>query len=205
MVATLAAAPNAAAFDITDCLDRVRRGEQEAARALVERFYPLVRRLVHAHRPASVAEEDLAQDSFLTLFSRLDRYAERPGIPFEHWLARLTVNVCRDALRQERRRVRTASVSPEALAWLESLVTDAGPRADDALGAHQAVELLLSELPPGDRLVLTLLHLEEQSVEQIARVTGWSRAGIKVRAFRARRRLRAAAGRLTGSSETSDD
>jgi RNA polymerase sigma-70 factor, ECF subfamily len=177
-------------------LDGVRRGDGAAAEALVHRFEPQVRRLVRAHRPRAVLEDDLVQDVFLAVFTRLDRYREREGIPFEHWLCRLTINLCRDALRVERRRRPSSSISPEALHWIESLVADPAPPADEVLGARAAVEALLSELPPADRLLLTLLSLEERSLEEVAALTGQNRTVLKVRAFRARRRLQGAARRL---------
>jgi len=181
---------------IQACLDGVRRGESAAAEALVRRFESQVRRLVRAHRPRAVPEDDLVQDVFLAVFTRLDRYREREGIPFEHWLARLTINLCRDALRSERRRRPAPSLSPESLQWISSLVADPAPPVDEVLAARSAVEALLSELPPDDRLLLTLLSLEERSLEEVAVLTGRSRTVLKVRAFRARRRLQQAARRL---------
>ena len=185
------------------CLDGVRRGDAAAAEVLVRRFEPQVRRLVRAHRPRAVPEDDLVQEVFLAVFSRLDRYRERDRIPFEHWLSRLTINLCRDALRSERRRRPTPSLSPEGLQWIGSLVADPAPPADDVLAARAAVEALLAQLPPDDRLLLTLLSLEERSLEEVAALTGRSRTVLKVRAFRARRRLQHAARRLLspGSSD----
>ena len=183
-------------FDLGECLAGVRRGEPRAAEALVRRYQSMVTRLVAAHRPRSVAIEDLVQEVFLALFARLDRYQPRDGIPFEHWLARVTVNVCRDALRAERRRPASVSLPAETAAWISSLVADPAPRVDDALAARAAVEALLAELPPEDRLLLTLLSLEERSLEEVSALTGRSRTVLKVRAFRARRRLQDAARRL---------
>jgi len=200
MVATLLAAPDAPC-DLQRCLDGVRRGELDAACALVIRTEPRVRRLVRAHRPREVGEDDLVQDVLLALFTRLDRYTARPGIPFEHWVARLTINLCRDALRSEQRRIRTVPVTPESRTWIESLLPDRQPPPDEALGARQAVGALLDGLPPSDRALLTWLHLEDRSVEEIAAMTGASRTAIKVRAFRARRRLQRAARVLTGRAE----
>jgi len=204
MVATLLAAPDAPC-DLQRCLDGVRRGEIAAARELITRCEPRVRRLVQAHRPRAVGEDDLVQDVLLALFTRIDRYTARPGIPFEHWLARLTINLCRDALRAERRRIRTVPVTTEAKSWIESLLPDREPALDETLGARQAVGALLEVLPPLDRALLTWLYLEEQSVEEVAAVTGWSRTRIKVRAFRARRRLQSAARTLTGVPEIGDE
>jgi RNA polymerase sigma-70 factor (ECF subfamily) len=186
------------------CLDGARRGDEDAAEALVHRFEPQVRRLVRAHRPRAVPEDDLVQEVFLAVFSRLDRYHERAGIPIEHWLSRLAINLCRDALRAERRKRPTPSLSPEALQWIGSLVADPGPPVDEVLAARAAVEALLAELPPDDRLLLTLLSLEDRSLEEVAALTGRSRAVLKVRAFRARRRLRHAARRLLSPGDFDD-
>ena len=107
-------------------------------------------------------------------------------------------NVCRDRLRSEARQPRAQPLSPateECLAWLR----DGGESARaDARAASEVVELLLGQLPAADRLVLTLLDLEGRPVAEIAELTGWSRTLVKVRAFRARRRLRAAAERWSG-------
>jgi len=191
-------------WSIQACLEGARRGDEDAAKALVHRFEPQVRRLVRAHRPRAVPEDDLVQDVFLALFSRLDRYQERDGTPFEHWLSRLTINLCRDALRSERRRRPTPSLSPEALQWIGSLIADPAPPADEVLAARTALEALLAEIPPDDRLLLTLLSLEERSLEEVAALTGRSRAVLKVRAFRARRRLRHAAQRLLSPGDSDE-
>lgn len=192
-------------FDLGECLAGVRRGEPRAAEALVRHCQPMVGRLVAAHRPHSMAHEDLVQEVFLALFARLDRYRPRDGIPFEHWLARVTLNVCRDALRSERRRPVAASLPPETAAWVFSLLVDPAPRVDDALAARAAVELLLAELPAEDRLLLTLLSLEERSLEEVSALTGRSRTVLKVRAFRARRRLQDAARRFLSFPEGRSD
>lgn len=179
--------------DLSPLLARVREQDDEAARALVERLYPLVLRIVRSHLPRRTMEEDLAQEVFVKLFSRLDQYQDRAGIPFEHWVSRLAVRTCLDALRAERRRPewRWSDLSPEEAAWLEFVLADETTPPDTAAAsAREVVERLLGQLPPDDRLVLMLLDLEQRSVKEIAQVTGWSGALVKVRAFRARRKLR---------------
>jgi len=195
MAASCPVLPDVPASDAA-CVDGARRGDAAAAEALVRRFEPQVRRLVRAHRPRAVPEDDLVQEVFLAIFTRLDQYRERDGIPFAHWLSRLTINLCRDALRSERRRRPTPSLSAETLQWIGSLVADPAPPVDELLAARAAVEALLSQLPPDDRLLLTLLSLEERSLEEVAALTGWNRTVLKVRAFRGRRRLRDSARRL---------
>lgn len=179
--------------ELRECLQAVREGDESAGRALVERLYPLVLRIVRGHLPARSSEEDLAQEVFLKLFARLDRYQTRAGIPFEHWVARLAVRTCLDALRAERRRpeLRWSDLSPDQVAGLEYLLgsTDA-PSEGSPAATRELLERLLGRLSPPDRLVIHLLDLQQKPVKAISEETGWSVTLVKVRAFRARRRLR---------------
>jgi RNA polymerase sigma-70 factor (ECF subfamily) len=58
------------------------------------------------------------------------------------------------------------------------------------MDAKAVVMRLLAQLSPPDRLVLTLLDLEERSTQEIAQITGWTRPMVKMRAMRARHKLR---------------
>lgn len=182
-----------AEFDLKQCLVKVRGHDQEAARALVEALYPLVIRIVRSHLPVRSAEEDLAQEIFLKLFSKLDQYQERAGIDFEHWVSRLAVRTCLDALRAERRRpeLRMADLSEDQTSMLDFVVgNEVAPPESAPSSVREFLEKMLSQLAPDDRLVISLLDLEERSVKDIATITGWSVTLVKVRAFRARRKLR---------------
>jgi RNA polymerase sigma-70 factor, ECF subfamily len=188
-------------FDVEQCLHQARRQDQDAARALVEHLYPLVIRTVRCHLPRRMAEEDLAQEIFVKLFYRLDQYVARAGVPFEHWVSRLAVRTCLDALRSERRRpeLRWSDLSEEEATWLDFIVSESAAAPEPASsGAGEVVEKLLAQLSPSDRLVISLLDLEQRSVKEIAQLTGWSPTLIKVRAFRARRKLKALARNLKG-------
>ncbi|MCC6231283.1 MAG: sigma-70 family RNA polymerase sigma factor [Verrucomicrobiales bacterium] len=183
-------------FEPEVCLAKVRLGNEEAARALVEHLHPLVMKIVRSHLPRRAAEEDLAQEVFARVFERLGQYTPRAGVPLEHWVARLAVRTCLDALRSERRRpeLRCADLSEAEAAWFETLV-DPSPEAHpaqsaEASSARELVDRLLESLGPEDRLVLRLLDLEELSVADVSRWTGWSAVSVRVRAFRARQRLR---------------
>ena len=180
-------------FDWLGCLEQVRQRDEDAARVLVERLYPLVIRIVRSHLPRRAAEEDLAQEVFVKMFTRLDQYQSRPGTPFEHWVARLAVRTCLDALKAADRRpeLRWADLSEEQAAWLDFMLADqpATPEAS-AASARELIEQLLSRLSPDDRLVISLLDLNEKTVRKVSEMTGWSETLVKVRAFRARRKLR---------------
>ena len=180
-------------FDWRECLERVRQRDEDAARVLVARLYPLVIRIVRSHLPRRAAEEDLAQDVFVKMFTRLDQYQARPGTPFEHWVARLAVRTCLDALKAADRRpeVRWGDLSEEQAAWLDFMLADQSDAPDaSAASAREVIEQFLSQLPPDDRLVIGLMDLQEKTVREVSEMTGWSGTLVKVRAFRARRKLR---------------
>ena len=177
-------------FDLAGCLERVRRRDQQAARELVEHLYPQVIRIVRAHLPRRVAEEDLAQDIFLKMFTRLDQY--QGAVPFPHWVSRIAVTTCIDQLRAQKRRpeFRWADLSENEAEVLDAVLTSENEvAANDALAASELVEKLLGQLRPDDQLVLRLLDLEQKSIAEIAQLTGWNGSLVKVRAFRARRKL----------------
>ena len=191
-------------FAMPACLSRVRKGDDDAARELVEHLYPLVIKLVRAHRPRRVSEEDLAQEVFMKVFTRLTQYEGRDGVPFEHWVSRVAVSTCLDSLRAEMRRPewRWADLGDGEREWVEFFVgEEPAPTPLDTMGGREAVERLLSFLGPDDRLVLTLLDVDERSVAEISAVTGWGQSAVKVRAFRARQKLRKHALQMIKDSE----
>jgi RNA polymerase sigma factor (sigma-70 family) len=177
-------------FDLVGCLERVRRRDQVAARQLVEHLYPLVIRIVRSHLPRRVAEEDLAQDIFLKMFTRLEQY--QGAVPFPHWVSRIAVTTCIDQLRAQKRRpeFRWADLSENEAQVLDNVLTDGSDTVPgDALAAHELVHKLLDQLKPDDKLVIQLLDLEQKTIAEISAKTGWNQTLVKVRAFRARRKL----------------
>ena len=179
-------------FDEKDSLQRIEQGDEVAARELLRRFHPFVLKLVRAHLPRRISEEDLVQMIFIKVFHKLNQYTGR--MPLEHWISRIAVNTCLNALKAEKIRpeLRLGDFSEEIAAGIEKLAATEVETAtnDDFHLAKKLVTGLIAQLSPEDRLVITLLHLEEKSVEEIHALTGWSRSAIKVRAFRARAKMK---------------
>lgn len=178
------------AFDLAACLERVRASDQAAARDLVEHLHPLVIRIVRAHLPRRVAEEDLAQEVFMKIFTRLGQF--QGNVPFSHWVSRIAVTTCIDHLRAQKRRpeFRWADLSENEAEVLDAVLTSENDvSAGDALAARELVNKLLEQLKPDDRLIIQMLDLEQKTLVEISERTGWSTTLIKVRAFRARRKL----------------
>lgn len=168
-----------------------RAGESGAFEELMRRYGPQVFRTVRRYARQESEAEDLAQEIWIKAYQKLGSY--RGEAPFEHWLLRLAVRTCYDALRarQRNREASFTDLSPDEQSWLLELV-ESGREPDprDAEAARDLVHRLMEQLSPADRWVLTLLELEDRPVKEVAELTGWSVAGVKVRAFRARTRMR---------------
>ncbi|PYJ30704.1 MAG: RNA polymerase subunit sigma-24 [Verrucomicrobia bacterium] len=165
--------------------------DDEAARALVRQLYPLVVKIVRAHRPRRTAEEDLCQMIFIRVFQKLSQFSGK--VPLEHWVSRIAVNTCLNQIESEKVRpeLRHADLSEEERAVVENLAVSSGELApDQRFASRQLVEHLLAALKPVERLAIDLLYLQGRSVDEIRKMTGWSAALIKVRAFRARQKMK---------------
>lgn len=151
-------------------------GDHDAFAALVRLHERRVFRLAGRFFRRAEDVEDAAQDTFLTAWSKLGTYKAKA--PFEHWLTRVCLNCCYGRLRK----MRPAD---------QPLSLDIDPAAPSpAPEAALEVERLLRALSPRDRFVLLLLDGEGWSVAEIAKRLGWTRVNVKVRAHRARKKLR---------------
>src|SRR6185437_1775416 len=123
------------------------QNDDEAARALVRRLYPLVAKIVRAHRPRRTSEEDLCQMIFIKVFQKLSQFSGK--VPLEHWVSRIAVNTCLSQIESERVRpeLRHADLSEEEQAVVENLAMSSEELAPDRqLASRQLVEYLLEML-----------------------------------------------------------
>jgi len=168
-----------------------RRHDEEAARELVRRLYPLVLKLVRSHRPRRTAEEDLCQMIFIKIFQKLSQFSGK--VPLEHWVSRVAINTCINQIQAEKVRpeFRHADLSDEEVAVVQNLAAtneELGP--DRSFAARDLVERLLTGLKPLERLVIDLLYLQQRSIAEAQALTGWGASLVKVRAFRARQKMK---------------
>ncbi len=129
---------------------------------------------------------------FIKIFQKLSQFSGK--VPLEHWVSRIAVNTCLSQIESEKVRpeLRQADLSEEEQAVVENLAVSSEELAPDRqLASRQLVEHLLQMLKPVERVVIDLLYLQGRSVEEIHKITAMSVAAIKVRAFRARQRMKA--------------
>ncbi len=176
--------------ELIQCLDQVRARDEQAARTLVERLHPVVAPIVRAHLPSGEDEQDLMQDIYLKIFDRLDQY--RGEVPFAHWVSRVAVNTCIDRLRARRRRpsVVWSDLSEEQQHCLENLQSGDDAARNGEQFAWEVLEKLMAQLAPAEQLLIRWLDLEERTIADVCATTGWNSGLVRIRAFRARQKLR---------------
>jgi RNA polymerase sigma-70 factor (ECF subfamily) len=159
-------------------------GDATAFRRIVEQhhrsLYSMAARLIGD----AVEAQDLVQESFAKAYLHLDRFDA--SYRLSTWLHRITLNTCRDYLKCSRRRERAST--PELLEHI-----DEAPHPEQQLASKSTalrVQAALACLKPSYREVLVLKDLQGLSYDEIKRITGTPITALKIRAVRARAKLR---------------
>jgi RNA polymerase sigma-70 factor (ECF subfamily) len=188
-----------------ELIEQSLRGNHDAFEALVRRYSPRVFSIIGSFFRRRDMVEDIAQEVFARAYFSLSSFTL--GRSFEAWVAKIAVNACYDQLRAQRRRIeyQTSRDADQEDEWLElqmlEVATERQASAERQREAADIAERLLAKLDPEDRVVLVLIDRDGFSVKEVSDMTGWGQSKVKVRAFRARRTLRAAMKRLMLSAE----
>jgi RNA polymerase sigma-70 factor (ECF subfamily) len=167
-----------------EAIRRCLSGDGEAYRHLVDQYQQHVSSIMWRFSRDQMTHEELVHDVFVEAYSSLYNY--RPIAPFSHWLARIATRMGYQYWKRQARKKAHPTVSLEE--W-----DGVSEETSDALSSKEAANLvhrMLAQLPPRDRLVLTLRYLEEYSVEETAEITAWSKTMVKVQALRAKKKLK---------------
>jgi len=176
-----------------DIISEVLDGNTNRFEVLIDRHREHVFRIVGRRVPREDVDE-VAHDVFVRAWSSLTSF--RGDSPFQWWLSKIAVRTCHDYWRERYRSKEDpmSSLGEEHAGWLEN--TMAGEpdisfeRADSRMMARDIMMRALDQISPADRAVIELVHLEERPVREAADLLGWSTANVKVRAHRARKKLR---------------
>lgn len=184
-----------------DLLARVKNGALDDFEPIVQKHQALVFSIVGRYERDPHKIQDLAQETFLKAWRALAQY-DPDRAPFAHWLSRIAVHVALDHLRREKRvrqEVQWSTLGESADDWIRDDRTEQRP---DPSEAREILDQAMCNLSAEERLVITLLEIEERSIKEIAALTGWSAINVRVRAYRARTKLRRALDDLKQQSPT---
>ena len=170
-------------------VELVLAGDETAFEALFLRHKRLVASVAGRYLQRPELIEEVLQTAFAKTFLELKRFRGVHDLSFPSWIARITTNTCLDLLRAQRRK-------PEGLAEdiegfdLMQLRDTAYNCAEKRVVGQDLARKLLSHVEAEDRALLQMLYAEELGMAEIAAQFGWSISKTKVRAWRARHKLK---------------
>lgn len=151
-----------AAADVAGQIDRLYRRHHRAVFVLALRY----------GLGDEAWAEDVVQDVFVTLFDHLPQLADHEQL--DGWLYRVTTNRCLRKLRRE------AFLQRPIVRWLLSR-GDAQPTLEQQVFARQDLERArraLADLPPRERVVLAMCHLDGKSQREVCEILGLSKGYV---------------------------
>jgi RNA polymerase sigma-70 factor (ECF subfamily) len=168
----------------TSLVARLRAGDAEALRLVVERYQQRVFALIYGVVRDAHEVEDIAQEVFLKVYTRIHAFDQRSQL--YTWIYRVAVNAAKDHVKKRSRR--PAVPLDEDVAIHD---TDLGPGAGAAAAeTRRMVQEAIAALPAHYRTVLALREIEGMSYSEIAGVLGLSPGTVESRLHRARARLK---------------
>lgn len=174
-------------------VQRILKGDEDAFEEFVRQYHRWVASIAAKFFRQPEVVEDVCQEVFAKAYYGLRDM--RQEVTLSSWLGRICTNTCYDLLRKNKRsrEVKEADFGvelPQLISEFAASPDELPDRIREREETKELAERVLDSLDPGDRIVLTLMFLEELSVAEVAARTGWSATNVKVRAFRAKRRLR---------------
>ena len=182
-----------------DLARQAQDGDESAFAEIVRRYSPRVFSVASRFFRQRTLVEEAAQEVFLKAYTQLGSFEGRGS--FEGWLTRIATNTCLNIVRSAKRRPEftVSDLTDDEQSWLEQQSAgDGGEPAsvENSVVATDLADRLLSVLSPEDQQALLMIDGEQASVKEVAEATGWSESKVKVRAFRARRKVREAMEKL---------
>lgn len=158
-------------------------GDSDAYRRIIDRHQQHISRIMFRFSRDRQVHAELVQDVFVEAYLGLKTYKAKA--PLEHWIARIATRVGYSYWKQQEKQKKTETFSIEDWDRIEQ-----STESNDPSEAAEILYKLFAELSSRDRLVLTLRFLEQCSIEETARRTGWSESMVKVQTHRAKNQLK---------------
>jgi RNA polymerase sigma-70 factor (ECF subfamily) len=166
-------------------IDSVKKGNVQAFSFLVEKYQKLVYTLALKLMKKPEEAEEIAQDTFIKAFQKLDSYEGKSK--FSTWLYSITYNACISELRK--RRIDFKSLDDRQVSDQDEQRMHDYYRENRKEDQEKYLNLALEKLPEDDQVLVTLYYYENQSMDEISQITGLTVSNIKVKIHRARKKM----------------
>jgi RNA polymerase sigma-70 factor (ECF subfamily) len=183
---------------------RAKQNDESAFGEIVRRYSPRVFRVASRFFPQYGLVEEAAQEIFLKAFVQIETFENRGSL--EGWLTRIAVTTCLNIVRTNNKQptLNFTDLTDDETAWLEDKITNVSVKdyksEENKLIAADLLNRLFKTLSVEDALVLTLIDGEGESIKDVCEITGWSESKVKIRVFRARKRIRESLQKLLGKT-----
>jgi RNA polymerase sigma-70 factor (ECF subfamily) len=164
----------------TQLIGRILNGDTSGYAVLVERYKDLAFTIAYRILGKREDAEEVVQDAFVKAFQNLSSFRQKAK--FSTWLYRIIYNTAVSKHRQRK---------PGWQSIEESAIPD---NAEEFIPGeeeerHQTLETAMMHLPEEDRILLTLYYVDESSVDDLHCILGISKSNVKIKLFRARKKL----------------
>ena len=173
---------------------KCRNGDMSAFELIVMRYKDLITNFIYRSIGDYHRAEDLAQETFLRVFRSANRY--EPKCRFKNWLYLIATNLCRNEIRDRKRR-NTAyldDVVPDSenVSYFE-LMQDVSQLPDEVYEKKERqviIQQTINRLPENQRLALLLVSYQNLRYDEIAEVLECSVSAVKSLIHRARQNMK---------------
>lgn len=166
-------------------IEAVRKGNVSAFSVLIERYQDMVYSLALKLLKNTEDAEEMAQDTFIKAFQKLDMYEGKSK--FSTWLYSINYNACISELRK--RRIHFSSLEEQRFSDQDEMKIHSYFSETKKEDQEKYLNLALSKLPEDDQVLVTLYYYENQSMDDISMITGLTVSNIKVKIHRARKKM----------------
>lgn len=166
-------------------INKVLEGDTNAFAFLVDNYKDLVFTLALRLTKNREEAEEVAQDTFIKVYKNLSKF--KGDSKFSTWIYRVAYNTSLDYVKKQKRTQNTVAIDEFTEHQVKTL--DNALSLMEAEEQKLAVQNCINELPNEDGFILTLYYFEDQSLEEIAKTIDLKPNNVKVKLFRARKKL----------------
>jgi RNA polymerase sigma-70 factor (ECF subfamily) len=166
-------------------VDLTLKGQTQAFATLVERYQNLVFSIGLKLIGNADDAEDVAQESFVKAYHALKTF--KGDAKFSTWIYRIAYNTALDFIKKHKKQLLNKSLTQASEKELE--IKEETPQKDEEAYKKNMIKMAIAKLPSDQQLIISLYYFEELSLKEITEVTQLSESNVKVKLFRARKKL----------------